>query len=109
MSRSPTRLGALFVLALAACAGSSRAVRKPDATLTITCPVDDARVYVDEIFVGRAVELREHTLHVVSGVHRVEVRADGFFTAYRDVPASSGAPGRLEVPLRRVPDGEPGG
>lgn len=84
-------------------------VRRADAQLVISCPVDDARIYVDDEFVGRAVELRARTLAVVHGTLRIEVRADGWFTAYRDVPLAPGARGRLDVELHRVPDGEPGG
>jgi hypothetical protein len=98
---------AIFCSALAGCATTS--ARKADAAVILNCAVDDARVYVDETFVGRAVELRNRALPVASGTLRVEVRADGYFTAYRDLPVPKGARGRLDVALRPVPDGEPGG
>jgi PEGA domain len=99
-----------FVLAAAGgCAPTGASLRKADAQLVVACPVDDARVYVDERFVGRAAELRARTIGVVHGTLRVEVRADGWFTAYRDVPVAPGARARVDVELRRVPEGEPGG
>jgi hypothetical protein len=93
---------------LTSCATTSQAP-KTDAALMLSCNVGDARIYVDEVFVGRAVDLRGHGVAVRSGTRRVEVRADGYFTAYRDVPVAPGARAALDVSLRRVPDGEPGG
>jgi hypothetical protein len=101
-------LALALTLSLAGCAHGP-AARKPDAQLLVSCPVDDARVYLDETFVGRAVELRARPLRVVHGTLRLEVRADGWFTAYRDVPVAPGAAARVDVPLHRVPEGEPGG
>jgi hypothetical protein len=100
---------ALCLLPLAGCAGATPNVRRPDATLTVVCPVGAARVYVDDAYVGRAAELAARPAPVVSGTVRVEVRADGWFTAYRELGVAPGARARLEVPLRHVPDGEPGG
>jgi hypothetical protein len=104
------RRAALLALSVAACATTpAPARRRADAALTITCAVADARVYVDDQFAGRAAELADRALVVTSGTRRVEVRADGYFTVYRDVPVTSGARARLTVELRRVPDLEPGG
>jgi hypothetical protein len=94
--------------AVSGCAPARTAVRKADAALMVACAVRDARVYVDDVFVGRAAELGGRTLGVPSGTRRVEVRADGYFTAYRDVPVAKGARERLEVALRPVPVGERG-
>jgi hypothetical protein len=92
---------------LAACAPTGAVVRKPDARLALRCNVPEARVYVDDAFVGRAGELSGRTLPVVSGARRVELRADGFFTAYRDVDVAKGAQAALDVQLHKIPDGEP--
>jgi hypothetical protein len=101
----------ILALALLACgcAATGPSVRRPDATLQVICPVADARVYLDDVFAGTARELGERGARVVSGVVRVEVRADGWFTAYREATVTSGARARIEIPLRPVPDGEPGG
>ncbi|HZS41868.1 MAG TPA: hypothetical protein VFF06_33795 [Polyangia bacterium] len=115
MTRAPLTCVSLAAFALAslalAFAGCAHAppARKADAQLIVSCPVDDARIYVDETFVGRAVELRARPIGVVHGTLRVEIRADGWFTAYREIPLQPGARGRVDVELHRVPDGEPGG
>ena len=97
-----------LALALASCAPTGAVVRKPDASLVIACAVKEARVYVDDAFVGRAGDLDGKPLPVVSGARRVEVRADGWFSAYRDVAVAPGARATLEVTLHKVPETEAG-
>ena len=46
-------------------------------------------------------------LLVPSGARRVEVRADGWFTAYRDVAVPHAGRATVDVALRRVPETEP--
>jgi hypothetical protein len=98
------------VVGVASCAhgGPAAPTPKADAALTIDCSVDDARVYVDDRLLGRAAELRGRALPVPSGHHRVEVRGDGYFTAYRDATVARDGKGWLEVPLQKVPEGESG-
>jgi hypothetical protein len=90
----------------AACAPATKAVRA-DAQLAVACNVPDARVYIDDVFRGRAIELRGGALLVPSGSRRVEVRADGWFTAYRDVVVPHAGRAAVDVELRRVPETEP--
>jgi hypothetical protein len=112
----------LLLVALTGCGTTASQQRKPDATLDIDvrCAegdgptrkavpcngVAEARVYVDDQLVGRAVELEGHALPLRAGSHRVEVRSDGWLTAYRDATVAHGGRAHVEVPLRRVPDGE---
>jgi hypothetical protein len=108
MRYSARRTAALLAAALfaAACAPTAKVVR-PDAQLAVACNVPDARVYVDDVFRGRAAELRGQALLVPSGARRVEVRADGWFPAYRDVVVPHAGRAAVDVELRRVPDTEP--
>lgn len=98
--------GAAGALAAAGCATTGAAVRA-DAQLVVTCPVPDARIYVDDVFRGRVAELRGRAMLVPSGERRVEVRADGWFPAYRDVTVPHAGRATVDVPLRRVPPNEP--
>jgi hypothetical protein len=106
----PALLAALLLAAMAlvatGCATTSPA-RRADARLAIACNVPDARVYVDDVFVGRAADLSRHALAVASGSRRVELRADGWFTAYRDVAVPPAGRADLRVDLRPVPPNEP--
>ena len=102
-----TRTVAVAVaVAVAGCAHSPSV--KLDAQLAIACNVPEARVYVDDVFRARAAELRGRALAVPSGARRVEVRADGWFTAYRDVVVPHAGRAAVDVDLRRVPDTEAG-
>ena len=80
---------------------------RADAQLAIACNVPEARVYVDDVFRGRAIELAHGALLVPSGARRVEVRADGWFTAYRDVVVPHAGRATVDLALRRVPETEP--
>jgi hypothetical protein len=95
----------LFVLMLIGCASGPQ-LRKADALLLIDCDVSSASVYVDERFAGRAAELRAGGLRVPHGTLRVEVRADGYFPAYRDVPVVAGQRARVQVRLNAIPGDE---
>jgi hypothetical protein len=103
MSARGRLLALVFFIGAKGCVSAPRA----EAALYLRCSAPLARVYLDDRFVGRAVELGRG-LKVRSGARRVEVRADGYFTAYRDVMVARGGEARLEVRLRPVPDGEPG-
>ncbi|HWE31631.1 MAG TPA: hypothetical protein VHB97_26705 [Polyangia bacterium] len=96
---------AMFTLAVAGCATTGRA--RPDGQLAVACNVGDARVYLDEVFLGRAADLRGHVVNVRSGSRRVELRADGWFPAYRDVAVPHAGRADLRVDLRPVPPNEP--
>ncbi len=98
-------IAAAGAAALAGCAAGNRAL-KPDAQLVVDTAVPDARVYVDDVFAGRAAELQGRALLVRSGTRRVEVRADGYFTAYRDVAVPARGRATLRVPLRAAPANE---
>ena len=105
-----------FAVALAlgasGCAPSATtaAARKqpPVATgrLTVRCPVDEARVWVDEALVGGAPTLRVRPLVLAAGPHRVAVRADGHYAAYLDVEVPASGERAVDVPLTPVPPGE---
>jgi hypothetical protein len=97
---------ATVLVGATACAPTAGAVRT-DAQLQVSCDVPEARVYVDEQFRGRASDLRGRAVGVVSGTRRVEVRADGWFTAYRDVPVAHKGRASVAIALQRVPDTEP--
>src|SRR5260370_32136460 len=92
---------------VAGCATTSAHRLKPDAQLVVDAAVPDARIYVDDVFAGRAAELRRRAILVRSGTRRVEIRADGYFTAYRDVTVTAGARAAVSVALRAAPPNEP--
>src|SRR5205823_8795178 len=96
--RSRRRRLMRLLMMLVACAGSMQS-RRADAVLLVECDVSSASVYVDEQFAGRAADLSARGLSVRHGSLRVEVRADGYYPAYRDVPVQAGERARVKVPL----------
>jgi len=106
--------GALILFACAGCAGPTANAPKADAGLVVAvrcaqpgdCQVPDARVYVDDKFVGRAIDLGDQPIPVHAGSRRVEVRADGWFTCYREVPVARSGRAKVDAPMRKIPDGE---
>ncbi|MSP62810.1 MAG: PEGA domain-containing protein [Myxococcales bacterium] len=73
--------------------------RTPEATLIIACAIEEAQVYVDEAYVGRAADTRRRPLALGAGPHRIELRADGKFSAYRTVTLARGDRATVEVAL----------
>jgi hypothetical protein len=90
----------------AACATGASAGPRPDGRLAVACNVGDARVYLDDVFIGRAADLRGRAILVRSGSRRVELRADGWFPAYRDVAVPHAGRAAVTVELRAVPPNE---
>src|SRR6185369_285213 len=95
----------ILLLTFVGCAGPNQA-RKNDAVILVECDVPSASVYVDESFAGRAAEMGRSGLHVPHGTLRIEVRADGYFPAYREIPVQKGERAKVSVPLRAIPEGE---
>jgi hypothetical protein len=95
------------LLLAAGCATAGGARRRGDGRLVVASNVGDARVYVDDVFVGRAADLRGRAVLVQSGTRRLELRADGWFPAYRDVPVPRAGRAEVAVDLRPVPANEP--
>ncbi len=93
------RVRLLPFMVLAGCAHG------PALQLTITSPVPGARIYVDDRLVGTTTQPLLVALD--QGVHRVELRADGYYSAYRTVWTHSAhdPPLTLNPPLRPVPEG----
>jgi hypothetical protein len=89
----------LLFIALAALA-SGCATARPDAALVVACPDAQAQLYIDESYAGLAASTRHHPLALRSGFHRVEVRAAGKLSAYREVTLAKDGRATLSVELR---------
>ncbi len=104
------RAAVLVVLALVGCAATkTQPAPKKMGLLCVRGAPDDAQVYVNETLVAHAAALAARPLPLPVGSYRVEVRADGFFTLYRDVELGPDKTQCVEAAMRRVPEGESGG
>lgn len=93
---------ALLLLPLAAACAHAPAPRA-DATLLLRVSPPQAAAYVDDLPV-RAGPGEVTRVAVLPGLHRVEVRAEGYFTAYREIAVPPQGTAELVLPLRRDPD-----
>jgi hypothetical protein len=88
-----------LVLASVACRPPAvRPPPPPEGTLQIESSDPQALVYVDDRLVGQAGDLKQ-PLGLRAGLHRVEVRAEGKLTAYREVLLRPGEHPTLKVML----------
>jgi hypothetical protein len=92
-ARAALLAGALLLPACAA---------RPDALLRVTCPVD-AQLYVDDVFAAPLSPRRGVTLKLLAGTHRIEVRAEGRLSAYREIDLAHRANARMHVEPRPDP------
>jgi hypothetical protein len=71
----------------------------PDAVVRLTCPVE-AQLYLDDRYAGAVGGRRGASLGLPAGFHRIELRADGYFPAYREVEVRRGDHASMHVELR---------
>jgi len=76
---------------------------RPLAGLLLACEPQDSTVYVDDKYMGSVKGLNERPLMLTEGVHRVEVRRDGYFAHFAEVKIVKGVRQQLTVKLRKEP------
>lgn len=76
---------------------------RPVGALVVACEPGDASVYVDDRFQGSVASLKTAPLSLTEGVHRIEIRREGYFSHYSEVTVSKGVRQSLEVRLRKEP------
>jgi hypothetical protein len=84
-------------LAFAAACGAAQL--RPDATLVVKCDDRAAQVYLDEHYAGLALATRAEPLPLRHGAHRLELRAEGKLSSYRDLAIAPGEHAAVEVEL----------
>ena len=93
-----------LALGLAACQ-PAEVPRKPTVSLRMQGTPPDATVIIDEEVLGSLDLVAAHGVALPPGVHRVTVKATGYFPWDREVKAELGqGPIRLDVALTPVPD-----
>jgi hypothetical protein len=89
--------------ALAGCPPPGTPPARPLGGLAVACEPDDAQLFVDDRFVGSVASLRQRSLQLPEGLHRIELRRDGFFPHFAEVTTVKGVRQKLEVRLRKEP------
>lgn len=98
MNRLCKGLALVFFSVVGSCAATMHAA--PSGALNIACSDQGALVYVDGRLTGKAGDFVRQPLALRAGAHRLELRAEGKLTAYRDVSVHPAETTRLEVTLR---------
>jgi hypothetical protein len=91
------------VLATATCRPPAQPIMRPLAGLRIVCEPPGATLFVDDRYVGVVGRLGKQPLMLPEGLHRLELRHDGYFAHFAEVTLAKGVGQRLEVKLRREP------
>ncbi len=105
MRRAWSTLAALAgALLLLSCGGPGPNVKvRPLAGLLVRCDPGDAVIYVDDKYMGSVKGLGSKPLLLPEGVHRVEVRKDGYFAHFTEVKMVKGVRQQLKLKLRKEP------
>jgi hypothetical protein len=91
----------VFVLALTACGGAP----PPTVPLRVTGGPPNARVTVDDAYMGTLDVIQARGLRIPAGSHRISVEAPGYFPLDRVIEAPEGAgPVRFDVKLEPIPE-----
>jgi hypothetical protein len=96
---------ALLLGLVAACPGTrSYGGPGPDtAVITVTCPVADATIWLDDRMIAQVRDARGG-IRVKAGAHRVEIRHDRYHTRYYELSLKRGESRTLSVDLVEILD-----
>jgi hypothetical protein len=95
---------ALSILVSSAC-GPRTGVEsaRPLGGLLIACDPSDALLYVDDKYMGTVAGLATKPLPLPVGLHRLELRKEGFFAHFAEITVAKGLRHKLEIKLRKEP------
>jgi hypothetical protein len=96
----PRRRAWRFALLVGSLGLGCGATQKPaDATLSVRCDDRAAQLYLDESYAGLAAATRTRPLGIAAGTHRLELRAEGKLSSYRELSVRRGEHATVEVEL----------
>lgn len=96
----------LVALAFSLCACGPRAqpgVKKPRASLYITCTAPDATLVIDDTPIGEVREFRRG-IGLSPGPHRIMLRHDRYHTRYIELTLTDGEQRKLDVSMVEILD-----
>jgi hypothetical protein len=91
----------LVVLTLAFGVASCAHLSAPaGVALRVDSNVPDATIWVDDVLIGTVTAWAREGRHIRAGFHRVEIRAPGYYSVFREIEQRDGGQASLEVMLR---------
>jgi hypothetical protein len=100
----PARLVALALLVVASCAHAPHA---GGVAFRVSANVPDATLWIDDVLAGRVAEWTadgDKVRHLRAGFHRVEVRAPGYYSVFREIEPMEGARVVIDAQLKPLLD-----
>jgi hypothetical protein len=81
---------------------SSCAHAPAGVALQVAANVPDAMIWVDGVLIGSVTAWARDGRHIRAGFHRVEIRAPGYYSVYREVEQADGGHASVSATLRPV-------
>jgi hypothetical protein len=91
-----------WLVTIAGCAHQSEQVRHVGGVV-IDCKPADAEILVNDQYIGTVAQFDERAISLPVGLVRLELRRDGYFSAYRELHVVAGLRQSLSVELRPRP------
>jgi hypothetical protein len=93
----------ILLFMLFGCGPAPEAAKLTLGGLAIRCDPPDAVLFVDDKYMGTVGSLKGRAVKLPEGVHRIEVRKEGYFSHFAEVKVAKGVRQQLEVALRKEP------
>jgi len=71
--------------------------------MVVACEPADAMLFVDDKYLGTTGGLKGRPMQLPEGVHRIELRKDGYFAHLAEITIARGVQQKLAVKLRKQP------
>jgi hypothetical protein len=95
----------LALCALAFALGGCATARPVTGILVLRVTPAEARVLLDDHYIGSGQQLSGQLLRLNAGRRRIEVSAEGHYAQWREADVAPDRQARLDIALHPVPDG----
>jgi hypothetical protein len=90
-----------FTVLLSVVLGAASCAHTPTGVgLQVEANIPDATIWVDDVLIGKVTEWARDGRHIRAGFHRVEIRAPGYYSVYREVDQIDGGHASVNATLR---------
>jgi hypothetical protein len=94
------RAALAFVLACALGGACAHFSAPAGVALEVESNVPESTIWVDDVLVGTVAAWAHEGKHVRAGFHRVEIRAAGYYSVYREIEQPDGGRAAIKAELR---------
>jgi hypothetical protein len=98
--RAPLLIAFVLALALAPVLGCAHFGAPAGVALEVESNVPESTIWVDDVLVGTVAAWAREGRHVRAGFHRIEIRAAGYYSVYREIEQPDGGRAVVNATLR---------